>query len=351
MENIANYKKSSKEKKYLNYEERKMIEKMNLEWLSLRKIWKILWRWKSTIWDEIKNNSTIHQWYIAELAHKKYLRKQLNKGNKLKIENKIELQEYIISKLKEDWSPEQINWRLKLFHNDKDLDTYFGFVCTETIYKFIYSKAWLKLLLPKLLRRHKPKRTKLNNRKSNDNLKIKDRISIHDRPKIINDRKRIWDFESDSVIFSKQKQVLNVNVDRKSRLLRFELVADKSALSSIKVQENIIYEFEENWLDIFSFTYDNWLENIYHTQLHNYKVDTYFCDTYSSRQKWTVENMNMFIRQYLPRNTDLSKLNNQDLHIIQEKLNNRPRKCLNYFSPNELFFKETWIDIWGISFL
>jgi len=346
MKNITNNEKSSKRKKYLNYEERVMIEKMIKEWLSLRKMWKVLWRWKSTIWDEIKNNSTLQQWYIAKLAHKKFLRRQANKGNKLKIENTPELQKYLISKLKEDWSPEQINWRLKLFHNDKDLDTYKWVICTETIYKFIYSKAWLKLFLPRLLRRHKPKRTKWYSRKSKDNLKIKYRISIQDRPKIINERKRVWDFESDSVIFSNQKQVLNVNVDRRIRLLRFELVANKSALSSIEVQKRIVYEFEENWLDIYSFTYDNWLENIYHTQLHDFKVNTYFCDTYSSWQKWTVENMNMFIRQYLPRNTDLSKLTNHDIHIIQEKLNNRPRKCLNYFSPNELFYKETWVKLY-----
>ena len=350
MKNIMNNEKSSnikiQTKKYLSFEERRMIEKMYNEWLSLRKIWLILWRWKSTIWDEIKNNSTFHDWYKAELAHKKFLQNQLKKRNKDKIETNTKLQEYIISKLKEDWSPEEISWRLKKFHNDKDLDNYIWYVCFETIYKFIYSKNWIKLWFPKLLRRHKPKRTKWYWRKSRSiSDTIKNRVSIHSRPKVINARKRIGDFESDSVIFSNQKQVLNVNVDRKSRLLRFELVKDKTATSSIAVQKKIVYEFEEYWLDIYSFTYDNWTENIYHSELHNFWVKTYFCDTYSSRQKWTVENMNMFIRQYLPRNTDLSKLTLQDLQNIQEKLNNRPRKCLNYLSPNEFFYRETWVKL------
>ena len=350
MKNIMNNEKSSnikiQTKKYLSFEERRMIEKMYNEWLSLRKIWLILWRWKSTIWDEIKNNSTFHDWYKAELAHKKFLQNQLKKRNKNKIETNHKLQEYIVSKLKEDWSPEEISWRLKKFHNDKDLDSYIWYVCFETIYKFIYSKNWIKLWLPKILRRHKPKRTKWYSRKSRSiSDTIKNRVSIHSRPKIINARKRIGDFESDSVIFSNQKQVLNVNVDRKSRLLRFELVKDKTATSSIAVQKKIVYEFEEYWLDIYSFTYDNWTENIYHSELHNFWVKTYFCDTYSSWQKWTVENMNMFIRQYLPRNTDLSKLTLQDLQNIQEKLNNRPRKCLNYLSPNEFFYKETWVKL------
>ena len=350
MQNIINNEKSSniknQTKKYLSFEERRMIEKMIKEWLSLRKIWWILWRWKSTIWDEIKNNSTFHDWYKAELAHKKFLKNQLKKRNKDKIETNPKLQEYIISKLKEDWSPEEISWRLKKFHNDKDLDSYIWYVCFETIYKFIYSKNWIKLWLPKLLRRHKPKRTKWYSRKSRSiSDVIKNRVSIHSRPKVINARKRIGDFESDSVIFSNQKQVLNVNVDRKSRLLRFELVEDKTAISSIAVQKKIVYEFEEYWLDIYSFTYDNWTENVYHSELHNFWVKTYFCDTYSSWQKWTVENMNMFIRQYLPKNTDLSKLTLQDLQNIQEKLNNRPRKCLNYLSPNEFFYKETWVKL------
>lgn len=345
MKNITNNEKSSNIKKYLNFEERKMIEKLKKERLSLREIWKILWRWKSTIWDEIKNNSTFYDWYKAELAHKKFLRNQLLKRNKNKIEINPKLQEYIISQLKDDWSPEEISWRLKLFHNDKGLDNYIWSVCFETIYKFIYSKNWIKLWLPKLLRRHKQKRTKWYHRKSHSIEIIKNKVSIHKRPIVINNRKRIWDFESDSVIFPNQKQVLNVNVDRKSRLLRFELVKDKTAISSIAVQKRIVYEFEEYWLDIYSFTYDNWTENVNHTELHQFWVETYFCDTYSSWQKWTVENMNMFIRQYLPRNSHISQLTIQDLHNIQEKLNNRPRKCLKYLSPNEFFYKETWVKL------
>ena len=127
------------------------------------------------------------------------------------------------------------------------------------------------------------------------------------------------------------------------------IVNDKSTISSIEVQKKIVYEFEEYWLDIFSFTFDNWLENVNHTQLHKYWINTYFCDTYSSWQKWTVENMNSLIRQYLPRNIDLLKLTLKDLQNIQEKINNRPRKCLNYLSANEFFYKETWVDIWAIS--
>ena len=143
MKNIINNEKSSNRKKYLNFEERKMIEKMIKEWLKWRSIAWVLWRWKTTIYDEIKNNSTFYDWYKAELAHKKFLRNQLLKRNKNKIETNPKLYEYIINQLKEDWSPEEISWRLKQFNNDKDLDNYIWYVCFETIYKFIYSKNWL----------------------------------------------------------------------------------------------------------------------------------------------------------------------------------------------------------------
>ena len=106
MENIINLEKSAKIKKYLSFEERKMIEKMLKQWLNWRNIALVLWRWKSTIYDEIKHNSTFYDWYKSELAHKKFLKNQLKKRNKDKIETNSKLQEYILSKLKLDWSPE-----------------------------------------------------------------------------------------------------------------------------------------------------------------------------------------------------------------------------------------------------
>lgn len=346
METITKKENKWNKNYHLKYDDRRMIQKLLKEWITKRKIAKIIWKGKTCICNEVKNNSTESSWYIAELAHKKYLRNCLNKGNTLKIENNNKLKDYIFEKLNLDWSPEEISWRLKKFHSDKYFDTYIPYTCHETIYNFIYnSKEWIENKLAKKLRRHKKKRTKWYSRNKKGVEFLKDRVSIKDRPKKINDRKRIWDWESDSVLFSKQKPVLNVNIERKSRLTRFELVKDKSALSSIAVQKNIAFEMEEIGVDIYSFTYDNGTENVYHTELNTFWIDTYFCDAYSSWQKWAVENINMFIRQYLPRNTDVSTLTPKDINIIQEKLNNRPRKCLGYLTPNEYFYKETWVKL------
>ena len=87
-------------------------------------------------------------------------------------------------------------------------------------------------------------------------------------------------------------------------------------------------------------TFDNGTENVKHMDVKKeYGIDTYFCDPFASWQKGGVENANKLIRQYLPRKNDLSKLTDRDIYDIQKKLNNRPRRCLNYLYPNEVINK------------
>jgi len=344
MKNIQRNEKKKNHKWYITFHEREMIEKLLKQNISYRKIWKILWRWKSTISDEINRYSTQSSWYEATLAERQFHKKQRNKWNKKKIDNDDRIKQFILDWLNEDWSPEEISWRIKLFHSDSDIENYVPYVCHETIYSFLYAKENKHLKLYSKLRRHRRIRIKHGTRKKNTvNTIIKNRVSIKERENIIEKRERVWDFESDSVIFSRQKAVLNTNICRTTRLARIELVKDKTAVSSISVQKNIVYEMDEIWVNVFSFTFDNGGENALHQQLNELWVKTYFCDSYCSYQKGAIENLNMFIRQYLPRNTDLSKLTQHDIYIIQEKLNNRPRKCLWYLSPNEFFYKKTWV--------
>ncbi len=347
MKTIRKKEKSTKEKTrkwYLSFEERKLIEKMLREKISKREIGKILERGKSTICDEVKRYSTPHSWYSATLAQKQFLKGQLRKGNKKKIERNERLKQYILNGLQQDWSPEQIVGRIKLLHSNPDFDDYISPVCHETIYNYIYAQENKKEKLYLYLRRYRPKRKKHGTRtKRWANTIIKNRSSIHDRDKVIEKRTRIGDFESDSVLFSKQKKVLNTNICRYSRLSRLYLVANKSAEECLKAQNCMIYEMDELGNPVLSITYDNGWENAKHQELHQFGVKTFFCDPYSSYQKGSIENLNMFIRQYLPRNIDLDTITNEDIYIIQEKLNNRPRKCLGYLTPNEFFYKKTWV--------
>ncbi len=293
MEIIVKKEKKRNHKWYILFWEREIIEKMLNQKVSHRKIWKVLWRWKSTISDEIRRYSTPSSWYEAALAERQFQKNQKQKWNKRKIETDIRIQNYILEKLDLDWSPEEISWRIKLLHSDPDMDNYISYVCHETIYNYLYAKENKHLKLFSKLRRHRRVRVKYWTRKKNtvDTL-IKARVSIKERENIIEKRERVGDYESDSVIFPGQKWVLNTNICRTTRLARIELVADKTAYSSISVQKNIVYEMEELWSCVYSFTFDNWWENALHQQLNELWVKTYFCDPYCSYQKGAIENLN-----------------------------------------------------------
>lgn len=317
--------------KHLTFSERKKIEYLlNVAHGGKREIGRMLKRSHSTIVEEINKNTKYGQKYDAEEAQIRAMKNQAKKGNKSKIENNLFLREYIIRKLtKEQWSPEQISARLKgRFYDEQIGDS----VSHETIYQFIYAEENKYLKLFKYLRRSRSKRIqhgKRRNRKEN----IQQMTSIHQRPEIINKRKRFGDWENDSMIFSQQQDRLNVTLERQSRLVRICVCKDKSAEETNRALRDIIYEFEEECRSV---TFDRGSENAYHWGIkEEYGIKTYFCDPYSSWQKGAVENINMFLRQYLPRNIKLNKLTDDEIYQIQEKLNNRPRKCLGWFTPNE----------------
>ena len=315
--------------KYLTYNDRKIIEKLLNKKLTYRAIGRAISRSHTTISDEIKLNSG-QLGYSADRAQYYHEQRQLNKGNKKKLEINDKLREHVIKKLKKDWSPEEISGRLKEYP-DKEI----GYVCHETIYEYIYGIEGIRDRLYLLLRRYKPKRTKWHSRKKRGT-GIKERISIHERPIEINEKTELGHWETDSMIFSQQKGILSVQVERKSRMVRIHRCLDKTAQETL---EAIIKTIDSIPLKYFlSVTYDNGTENVKHTELRKmFGVETYFCDPYCSWQKGLVENTNMFIRQYLPKNAPIDSIADEEIYEIQEKLNNRPRKCLKYMTPNEYF--------------
>jgi IS30 family transposase len=163
---------------------------------------------------------------------------------------------------------------------------------------------------------------------------IPDRVSIHTRSEEINKRSRFGDWESDLMEFSRQKNTLSVDYERRSFTVKLHKLTSKEA----KEKENALIQiFEDLPNDLRkSITFDNGAENVRHITIrNNYQMQTYFCDAYKSWQKGGVENINGLIRQYFPRKTNLNKIKETELYRIQELLNNRSRKSLNYLSPNE----------------
>lgn len=317
----------------------KFYDRQKLEyWLrtkqSLRAIAKLMKRDHSVLVRELKRNSNGNRKkYRADTAQR-LAEKRRFKQHKGKLEKYPELKEYVLNKLKEEWSPDVIAGRLK---DDRPKELLGQTISHESIYHYIYERGGRFKQWYKYLRQAQPKRHKLHSRKK-CKLRIPERKSIHERPEYISKRKRYGDWESDSIIFSKQKTALSVQLERKSKLIRMHKVADKSAEETrwalVKTAESLPNELFK------TVTFDNGGEGADHTEIKKeYGIETYFCDPFASWQKGGVENANKLIRYYLPRSTDLSTLTDRDIYLIQEKLNNRPRRCLNYQTPNEIINK------------
>lgn len=311
------------------------FERQKLEYLlrtkkSLRDISKVMRRNHTIVSREIRRNGTERKKYRADTAQRLYEKRKHGK-HKGKLDKHPELKAYIVKKLKEDWSPEEIAGRLKA--GAKKGAT----ISHESIYHYIYERDGRYENLYQHLRQAQSRRRPKRGRK-HCKLPIPERKSIHDRPEYIGERRRYGDWESDSVIFSRQKTAVSVQSERKSRLVRIHKVQNKSAEET---KNALLKTAESVPKDLFlTVTFDNGTENVRHTDVKRaYDIDTYFCDPFASWQKGGVENANKLIRQYLPRKTDLAQLTDRDIYDIQEKLNNRPRKCLNYQTPNEVIQK------------
>lgn len=275
----------------------------------------------SVIKREIKRNKGEHTDYIAENAHH-YAERRNRKTNIRKLDKCDELLNYVKEKLKEGWSPEQISGRIKK-NNLFEIK-----ISHESIYDWVYSEGKIYC---KYLRRKQRKRIKRYSRKQRGSRAVlKERVSIHKRPEI----NELGHWETDSVIF-KDKSILSVQYEKRSMLCRINKCKDKSALESeIALRSSIESLPKELWMSI---TRDNGTENALH---HETKVPSYFCDPYSSWQKGGVENINGLIREYFPKRSYLDDVFDLQIQEIEDKLNDRPRKKLNYLTPNEVITAE-----------
>ena len=277
----------------------------------------------STICREIKRNSdAISNEYSYEFAHTIAVKRQQNKNKHTVLTSKIKT--YIKSKLKEDWSPEQISGRMK---RDK------GFtVCHETIYRYIYYNKSRGGRLYKYLR-HKNK--KYHSRSNNYQRRgiIIDRISIDKRPKIVERKSRIGDFEIDTVIGRHHVGALVTVVDRKSKFTLIKKIESKKAEEVTKALIDMLEPLKPISKTI---TSDNGKEFAYHKEVsESLDTDFFFAHPYSSWERGLNEHTNGLIRQYLPKKTDFTQVCKEEIITIQDKLNHRPRKVLNYRTPYE----------------
>ena len=242
------------------------------------------------------------------------------------------LYSYVIEKLRDGWSPEQISGRLKLEHS-------YQIISYESIYRFIYNPKNKDKKLWEYLTRKQRKRYKKYGRKV-QRVRIPNRVTIHLRPKSIETRKQFGHWESDSIIGKQTKsKVIHTEVERKTRYLQAILINSKSAQDTVEAQKRI---FE--LLPAKTTTMDNGLEFAKHEELNILGIKTFFADPYCSGQRGTNENTNGLIRRYLPKKTSFENLTQTDLDDIVFEINNRPRKVLKFSTPFEVLQKSLFIS-------
>jgi len=313
--------------------ERILIAQLKNKRYSNKRIAGVLDRSVSTIGREIKRNSfhgkeerfyePLHAQDEAEA------RKQRAWGAKQPLKNP-KIYSYVLEKLRQGWSPEQIAGRLRYDH----LEDKSWWICHETIYQFIYhpkneSKHWWEYL-----RRKQKRRRKRGGRKAH-RARIPDRISIHKRPKVIDKRKQIGHWEGDSIVGKGHTNGLHTQYERVSSLTRFEKILKINAEETLIAQKKIFGPLPKFLKR--STTLDNGSEMTKHAELRKMGIKTYFADPYSSWQRGGNENANMWIRYYFPKGTDFSKISEEELKDVEWELNNRPRKRLGFKKPMEVF--------------
>jgi IS30 family transposase len=292
---------------------------------SISKIARVLDFNKSTISRELMRNSK-DGYYSPEYAEIQTISRDKNKRTNKKLTNKVKL---LISKyLKQNWSPEQIAGRLK---KDKII-----VLSHETIYRYIYSNqkhggklyTWL---------RHKNKKYTNRSELYRTRGQIKNRVNIDKRSILVERKSRFGDFEVDTVIGKNHKGALVTLVDRNSKFTLIKKVDSKHASGVTKAIIELLQPIKHL---IHTITSDNGKEFSFHEEISKeLNVKFYFCDAYASWQRGLNEHTNGLIREYIPKKSEFDKISRTEIIHIQNRLNNRPRKVLEYKTPNEIFFK------------
>jgi len=311
---------------HFNIDEREVILKMRAQQASLDEISCRLNRPKGTISRELRRNVSSTGDYKPHLAQRYYEQRRQESKAPYRLEGNLFLRRYIQKKLEEYWSPEQISDSIK------------GKVSPLTIYSWIYRDQASGGSLYRFLRRSHRWRRK-RRRRPDSRGQMPDRRMIDQRPKAANQRRRIGDWEGDTVEGSKGTGFIVTHVDRKSRYTVAVKVADKSSES---INQAICARMKFLPADkIRTITYDNGKEFAGFKELERILgMRSYFAHPYHSWERGTNENTNGLLRQFFPKGMDFRTITQTDIDKVEELLNNRPRKCLTYRTPNEVFWSK-----------
>lgn len=281
---------------------------------------------RSTICREIKRNSNSRGGYKAKGAQSSA---ESRRPRIMEYPRKIcgPLEELVIQKLQAGWSPEQISGRLKYEGKTS--------VSSEGIYRYVLMDRKSGGHLYKLLRRHGRKQRR-GYRRSRYWIKIERRRFIDDRMQEANARTELGHWERDLLHGNRNGPAVLTIVDRKSRFTLLEKVANRTHQES---QKQTLQAFKRTGMICKSLTNDNGPEfGAFHELEQNLGANVYFTHPYCSWERGTNENTNGLLRQYLPKKCSYRSLKDHHLRDLEQRLNQRPRKTLNYQTPEEIHF-------------
>lgn len=316
--------------KQITQDERDLIAHLHAKGLARSEIARQMGRDKSTISRELRRNgSGIYDVYLAHKAQMRAVIRKSQSGQRPRLKSK-RIKQYVIRKLKQGWSPEQISGQLKKIHPEIKISH-------EAIYQFVYDKETLKTMnlktyLPRANRIRRPRGHSRKHKK----ISIPRRVSIDKRPKHIDKRQQVGHWESDTMISRASKASLVVLLERKTRYTKLAKIKAKEAREVSNAINRRLSRFPK--LARKTITYDNGRENVEHERTNKtLGMRSYFCNPYHSWEKGSVENTVGLVRRFLPKKTDIAKITKEQIKKIENHLNSRPRKCLDFKTPYEVF--------------
>ena len=308
----------------LTQEQRYQIYALKKTKHSLAEIATVIGVHKSSVSRELKRNRG-QRGYRPQQAHELAVDRRQKAVSRIT----VEVWTVVASLLRQDWSPEQISGRLKKEQKVR--------ISHEWIYQYVLKDKQAGGNLYRHLRCQKQRRKRYGtyNRRG----KLPNCRSIEERPAIVSTRKRLGDWEVDTLIGKQQKQALLTLTERKSR---FTLLGKLSRRTAQTVRQQVCKLLLPVRHKVHTLTSDHGKEFADHAQIaESLQLRFYFAHPYAAWERGTNENTNGLLRQYFPKKSDLQFVSNKKIEQAMSRLNFRPRKCLAFRTPFEVFFQRS----------
>lgn len=317
---------------HLTHYERDRIAILRSHGVSLREMGRRLGRHHTTLARELTRNAPpVHPgYYLPHKAHERAGERNRERHRRARLKSPL-CRAYVRRQLAHGWSPELTAGRWNRLHPATPISH-------EAIYQWVYAEA--RDLITCLVRRNRRRMRRGYVRGRHHRTHIPSRISITQRPAAVAGRRVVGHWESDTAASRQRRSAaLLVAVERKSRYSRIAKLPAREAGAVAAALNRRLSQYPGNLRR--SITYDNGSENAQHVRV-NAVLGTrsYFCEPYRSWERGTNENTIGLVRRFLPKGTNFATVPPRELRRIERWLNHRPRKCLRYRTPAEVFRDE-----------